>query len=114
MAISEQNYQLMAESMVSVGITRDKVDVDSLTKDIQKLFEGLNSLDPQRVLENRQGEGINSLLSELGDIARKYGIRFPRAFTMLLKQFLYFDRYMELLAPGADIFQDDRVDFYLN
>jgi aarF domain-containing kinase len=114
MAISEQNYQLMAESMVSVGITRDKVDVVSLTKDIQKLFEGLNSLDPQRVLENRQGEGINSLLSELGDIARKYGIRFPRAFTMLLKQFLYFDRYMELLAPGADIFQDDRVDFYLN
>ncbi|POP51273.1 ABC1 kinase family protein [Zhongshania marina] len=114
MAISEQNYRLMAESMVSVGITRDKVDVDALMHDIQSLFEGLNSLDPQRVLENRQGDGINALLSELGDIARKYGIRFPRAFTMLLKQFLYFDRYMELLAPGADIFQDERVDFYLH
>ena len=113
MAISEQNYRLMAESMVSVGITRDKVDVNSLTRDIQNLFEGLNALDPKQVLENRQGDGINSMLSELGDIARKYGIRFPRAFTMLLKQFLYFDRYMELLAPGADIFQDDRVDFYL-
>ncbi|MFT7403066.1 ABC1 kinase family protein [Zhongshania sp.] len=114
MAISEENYQLMAESMVSVGITRDKVDVESLTLDIQKLFEGLNALDPQKVLENRTGDGINSLLSELGEIARKYGIRFPRAFTMLLKQFLYFDRYMDLLAPGADIFRDDRVDFYLN
>ncbi|MBW2939626.1 ABC1 kinase family protein [Zhongshania aquimaris] len=113
MAISEQNYRLMAESMVSVGITRDKVDVNSLTRDIQNLFEGLNALDPKLVLENRQGDGINSMLSELGSIARKYGIRFPRAFTMLLKQFLYFDRYMELLAPGADIFQDDRVDFYL-
>jgi aarF domain-containing kinase len=99
---------------VSVGITRDKVDVESLTLDIQKLFEGLNALDPQKVIENRTGDGINSLLSELGEIARKYGIRFPRAFTMLLKQFLYFDRYMDLLAPGADIFRDDRVDFYLN
>ena len=89
------------------------MDVNSLTRDIQNLFEGLNALDPKQVLENRQGDGINSMLSELGDIARKYGIRFPRAFTMLLKQFLYFDRYMELLAPGADIFQDDRVDFYL-
>jgi aarF domain-containing kinase len=114
MAISEQNYRLMAESMVSVGITREKVNLDALTKDISSLFEGLNAIEPQRVLENRNGEGINSLLTELGDIARKYGIRFPRAFTMLLKQFLYFDRYMELLAPGADIFQDERVDFYLN
>ncbi len=113
MAISEQNYTLMAQSMVSVGITRDAVDEAALTADIRKVFEGLNALDPQHVLENRQGDGINSLLSELGDIARNYGIRFPRAFTMLLKQFLYFDRYMELLAPGADLFQDDRVDFYL-
>jgi predicted unusual protein kinase regulating ubiquinone biosynthesis (AarF/ABC1/UbiB family) len=114
MAISEQNYPLMAQSMISVGITRDKVDESALTKDIRNLFDGLNALDPQTVLENQQGDGITTLLSELGDIARNYGIRFPRAFTMLLKQFLYFDRYMELLAPGADIFQDDRVDFYLH
>ena len=114
MAISEQNYELMAQSMISVGITRDTVDESALKKDIRNLFEGLNALDPQQVLENQQGDGITSLLSELGDIARNYGIRFPRAFTMLLKQFLYFDRYMELLAPGADIFQDDRVDFYLH
>lgn len=114
MAMSEQNYRLMAESMISVGVTRDKVDVHALTVDIQSLFDGLNALDPQRVLEDRQGEGINALLSDLGDIAKKYGIRFPRAFTMLLKQFLYFDRYMEMLAPGVDMFQDERVNFYLN
>jgi aarF domain-containing kinase len=114
MAISEQNYNLMAQSMISVGITRDAVDVDALADDIRRVFEGLNALDPAQVLENRQGDGINGLLSELGEIARNYGIRFPRAFTMLLKQFLYFDRYMELLAPGADIFHDDRVDFFLS
>lgn len=114
MAISEQNYELMAQSMISVGITREVVDEAALTRDIRNLFDGLNALDPQTVLENKQTDGITSLLSELGDIARTYGIRFPRAFTMLLKQFLYFDRYMELLAPGADIFQDDRVDFYLH
>lgn len=114
MAISERNYELMAQSMISVGITREVVDEVALTRDIRNLFDGLNALDPQTVLENKQTDGITSLLSELGDIARTYGIRFPRAFTMLLKQFLYFDRYMELLAPGADIFQDDRVDFYLH
>jgi hypothetical protein len=31
---------------------------------------------------------------------------------MLLKQFLYFDRYMDMLAPGVDLFGDDRIHLY--
>jgi len=108
--VSSQNYRMMAEAMVAVGITRDEVDVEALTQDITALFTNLNALDPVRVLENNTGDGVNALLSDLGGIARNYGIRFPRSFTMLLKQFLYFDRYMELLAPGVDLFRDERVD----
>ncbi len=116
-AISQQDYRTMAEAMVTVGITRDKVDVDALTRDIKKLFEGLEQFDAMAGIGNARGdagEGINALLSELGAIARNYGIRFPRAFTMLLKQFLYFDRYVDMLAPGADIFQDSRIDMLLH
>ncbi len=98
--------------MVAVGITRDKVDVNALSNDIRRLFDSMNAMDPARVLANNNGDGINDMLSDLGGIARNYGIRFPRSFTMLLKQFLYFDRYVELLAPGADIFRDDRVDLF--
>ncbi len=105
---------MMAEAMVAVGITRDEVDVEALTQDITALFTNLNALDPVRVLENNTGDGVNALLSDLGGIARNYGIRFPRSFTMLLKQFLYFDRYMELLAPGVDLFRDERVDMMFN
>lgn len=111
-AVSSQDYRQMAESMVAVGITRDKVDVDALTNDIRRLFDSMNAMDPARVLANNNGDGINDMLSDLGGIARNYGIRFPRSFTMLLKQFLYFDRYVEMLAPGADIFRDDRVDLF--
>lgn len=70
-------------------------------------------MDPARVLANNNSDGINEMLSDLGGIARNYGIRFPRSFTMLLKQFLYFDRYVELLAPGADIFHDERIDLFV-
>ena len=84
-----------------------------MTRDIAALFDGLNAMDPAQVLENRGGDGINGLMNDLGNIARNYGIRFPRAFTMLLKQFLYFDRYVELLAPGVDLFHDERIDLML-
>lgn len=113
MGVSEQDYRMIAEAMLAVGITRETIDVDALSADIRRLFEGMNTLDPATVLGSGAGDGINQLLSDLGAIARNYGIRFPRAFTMLLKQFLYFDRYMELLAPGADIFRDDRIDLFL-
>jgi aarF domain-containing kinase len=114
-AISQQDYRSMAVSMVAVGITREKVDVDALAQDIRNVFEGLDKFDAMIGFDGQDGlanagEGINALLSELGNIARNYGIRFPRAFTMLMKQFLYFDRYVDMLAPGADIFHDDRID----
>ena len=111
--IGNEDYRQMAEAMVKVGITREKVDVDRLTADIATLFRGLNAMDPADVLEGRGADGINAMLSDLGSIARDYGIRFPRSFTMLLKQFLYFDRYVEMLAPGADIFHDERIDLML-
>jgi aarF domain-containing kinase len=43
-------------------------------------------------------------LLEIVRIAEAHGIRFPREFTLLLKQFLYFDSY-------GDIFFDMAGDF---
>jgi hypothetical protein len=78
------------------------------------LFGRLDAMDPEYLLGSGGSEpdGVTSLMTELGAVARDYGIRFPRSFTLLLKQFLYFDRYMDLLAPGAKMFGDDRVTLY--
>ncbi len=114
MAVNQQNYAQMAESMLAVGVTRKEVDVAALARDIEKLFRSLDAMEPEYLLGGggREPDGVTNLMSELGDIAKSYGIRFPRSFTMLLKQFLYFDRYMDLLAPGVNIFGDDRFDLY--
>ena len=32
-----------------------------------------------------------------------------RAFALLLKQILYFDRYVKILAPNMNVFADDRI-----
>lgn len=104
----------MAESMLAIGVTRSEVDVNALARDIERLFRRLDALEPEYLLGNGGSEpdGVTNLMTELGAVAKSYGIRFPRSFTLLLKQFLYFDRYMDLLAPGANIFGDDRVTLY--
>ena len=38
-----------------------------------------------------------------------HGVRFPREFGLLLKQFLYFDRYTRILAPTLSVLDDERV-----
>ena len=37
------------------------------------------------------------------------GLKLPREFGLLLKQSLYFDRYLKLLAPDLDPLRDERV-----
>ncbi len=39
----------------------------------------------------------------------KYGLKFPKEFVLITKQFLYFDRYARLLAPNLNMFQDPRI-----
>jgi predicted unusual protein kinase regulating ubiquinone biosynthesis (AarF/ABC1/UbiB family) len=106
-AISSQDYKLMAESMVAVGMTKTNVNIAALAGDIRNLFapqfEQMNTY-------NEANDDVEKLLSELGAVASHYGIRFPRAFTLVVKQFLYFDRYMQILAPGHNVFNDDRID----
>ena len=107
MAINSQDYALMAKSMVKVGMTKANVDTTALARDIRDLFEPPMRQTPYGY---EKDDDVEKLLSELGAIASSYGIRFPRAFTLVVKQFLYFDRYMQILAPGNNVFNDDRVN----
>ncbi len=101
------NYRQIAEAMLTVGMTDKQVDLDELTNDIKHMFQVVQGFDPDQV-ENIS-EDINQLIVDLGQIGRKHGVRFPHAFTLLIKQFLYFDRYIELLAPEIHMFEDDRI-----
>ncbi len=106
--LSHENYSQIAESMVAVGMTSEDVDTAALSRDIEQLFKRSEAVVPH-VLGEAIGDDINQLLLELADLGKAYGIRFPRSFTLLLKQFLYFDRYVQLLAPGMDLFSDERI-----
>ena len=114
-SFSEENFTAMAEAMIAVGMTKRKVDAAQLENDLRMMFtETMFSQDKPAGLEQSRGQhqedksnpsnDDNGPLTIVSSIARRHGIRFPSAFTLLLKQFLYFDRYLQLLAPDTDLF----------
>jgi aarF domain-containing kinase len=110
--LGQQNYPLVAQSMLAVGMTRENIDQVQLAKDIEQVFRSMGDIDAEAMLTSKNvsdAAGVNDVINSLGEIARTHGIRFPRSFTLLLKQFLYFDRYVQLLDPGASLMNDERV-----
>ena len=106
-ALPMQDFSGTAEALLMIGATRASVDVKQLARDIENLYRQEMQVDDINI--NALDNSLEQTLSRLAEIAKRHGIRFPRAFTLLIKQFLYFDRYIQLLAPDMDMFKDERI-----
>ncbi len=105
------NFDGMADAMVRIGVTDKQVNSEHLANDIRALYKRLDKMVPDySILSNNQEDDINNLLMDMVKIGERHGIHFPREFALLMKQFLYFDRYVHILAPELDMFMDDRLN----
>lgn len=112
-AIGQGDIPEVAKAMADIGMTKHKVDIAALTRDIEQMQDRLGRVDPAALLEgDKNDREVNRLILDLVNIGESHGIRFPREFALLLKQFLYFDRYVQALAPEMDMFADDRLDVF--
>ncbi len=111
------DFRAVAEGLATMGATRDGVDTARLATDLEALFRRLDLAPPvpgadygHAVYEEPpEDEDLNRALMDLVAVGRRHGIRFPREFTLLVKQFLYFDRYIRMLAPDLALFGDERL-----
>lgn len=120
-SFAKEDYQNMAKSMIDMNMTygHDVVDVNILAKDIEavmkkilaedSLFIGktIDKMDTSK-LKDHTAE-INQMMLEIVEIGKRHGIHFPRDFALLTKQILYFDRFMRVLSPNLDMFNDKRI-----
>lgn len=98
------NYSLMAEGLMESGIANQKVDKNKFARELEISFQLIESLEDEIVNNpDLQEEEINKKLLTIVNVAKENGIRFPREFGLLLKQLLYFDRYIRTLAPEISI-----------
>ncbi|WFF39552.1 AarF/ABC1/UbiB kinase family protein [Moraxella nasibovis] len=100
-SLQVNDYQGMAKAMVEIGMTHDKVSIDRLGEDLHRMLG--------KVGKDSQPESLNAMMLELSEIGKRHGIHFPRDFALLLKQLLYFDRFMVTLAPEMELFEGERL-----
>ena len=108
--MASENYQEMAIAMTKIGATDRDVDTDAFAKDLKTVFEAMQTMEAAAFQSGQiQENEINHLVLSLSEAGHRNGIRFPREFALLIKQFLYFDRYIKILAPRMNMFQDKRI-----
>jgi predicted unusual protein kinase regulating ubiquinone biosynthesis (AarF/ABC1/UbiB family) len=104
-------FEGMADAMIRIGVTDKDVIVKNLADDLRRVFNKLDVMVPDTAMLNFNGEDdINNILMDMVKVGENNGIHFPREFALLLKQFLYFDRYVHVLAPELDMFVDSRLN----
>jgi aarF domain-containing kinase len=119
-ALALGDYRGMAQALCNMGATDAAVDVDKFGRDIEMLMTRIASVQPDititQMADGSVGGSLNvdeaeitNLLLELVDITEDNGLKLPREFGLLVKQSLYFDRYVKILAPELDVMNDERV-----
>jgi aarF domain-containing kinase len=120
MALALADYRGMAEALCKMGATDETVNIDRFAKDIEGVMARMATVQPD-VLLTQTSDGrvagslnfdeneITSLLFEIVDVTEDNGLKLPREFGLLVKQSLYFDRYLKILAPDLDVMSDTRV-----
>ena len=119
-ALALADYRGMAQALCKMGATDETVDIDKFAKDIEAVMYRMTTVQPDVMLAqmsdgsisgsvNFDESEITSVLLEIVDVTENNGLKLPREFGLLVKQSLYFDRYLKILAPGLDVMSDTRV-----
>jgi aarF domain-containing kinase len=105
------DFALMAESMLAIGMTKNEVNTGRLAQDLKALYLAGESLEEDDfIVSTANLSEPDQLLLEIMRVADAHGIRFPREFTLLIKQFLYFDTYRDILFD-LDDYMDEMMFF---
>lgn len=103
------NYLLMAQCMLTIGVTPENISVNDLARDLRELIESAQNMIDGPMEQDLDVDEAERFMLSIVDLGRKHGVRFPKEFALLLKQLLYFDRYIQLLAPDLSPFDDSRI-----
>jgi len=103
----------LGKALEDMGFTKElsAAESASFAKDLAEVLDSLNDVAATGLVGGGTVDEtqLNRAVAAVGKIAEGYGIRFPREFALLIKQVLYFDRYTQMLAPGLDVLNDDRI-----
>jgi aarF domain-containing kinase len=119
-ALAVGDSEAMAKALCNMGAADEEVDTKKFGRDIKRVLDRMGQVQPDVTVAAMQdgrvqgnvafddGE-ITDLLLDLVKVTEDNGLKLPREFGLLVKQSLYFDRYIKILAPNVDVMNDSRV-----
>ena len=120
-AMAGGDYVGMARAMCNMGATDADVDVVKFGRDIERVMTDMARVSPDISAVGLGGDGtvsatisfdeaeVTNVLLRIVAVTEDNGLKLPREFGLLVKQSLYFDRYLKILAPGLDVASDSRM-----
>lgn len=73
----------MAENMLKMGMTHNKIDIQVLAQDLERLFNGVLMADPQQILASNPAD-LNDIMMDMVAVGERHGIKFPRDFCFII------------------------------
>ncbi|TGK37543.1 AarF/ABC1/UbiB kinase family protein [Leptospira gomenensis] len=107
--LSLNRTEKIAKGLIQMDSTAKGVDEKKLSKDLETVFSRMTEMvmKVQRGdLESLDDKKLNALLFEFREISSRNGLKIPKEFGLLIKQILYFDRYVRAMAPDIDLIRD--------
>jgi aarF domain-containing kinase len=120
LALAAGDFQGMAQALCNMGATDECVDIEAFGEDIERVMKNMLAIEPDITVAAMADGGIvgsisvdeneiTDMILEIVRVTEDNGLKLPREFGLLVKQSLYFDRYLKILAPGLDVISDSRV-----
>lgn len=115
------DYEGMATAMCNMGATDEDVDVQKFGRDIEQVMMSMSDVSPDVAAVGIGNDGsvqaaisfdedeVTNMLLKIVAVTEDNGLKLPREFGLLVKQSLYFDRYLKILAPELDRATDSRM-----
>ncbi|MCP5500086.1 MAG: AarF/ABC1/UbiB kinase family protein [Leptospiraceae bacterium] len=109
--IESNNAELMAKGLIAMDSTAKEIDERAFIRDLQRVFDEINSIafNMQSGVGMIDEDRLNRVMLDLSEVSRNNGLKIPREFGLLIKQLLYFDRYVKALAPDIDLLRDQKM-----
>mmetsp|Transcript_2899 Transcript_2899/g.4238 ORF Transcript_2899/g.4238 Transcript_2899/m.4238 type:complete len:230 (+) Transcript_2899:131-820(+) len=120
-ALALGDYEGMAVALCKMGATDEEIDTVKFGKDIEKVLKTIADVQTEVTISGAldgtvtgsvalDENDVTNLVLKIVDVTEDNGLKLPREFGLLVKQSLYFDRYLKILAPELDVVGDARVE----
>lgn len=107
--LGTMDARIMAKGLIQMDSTAKGIDEAKFARDLEFIFREMNDIAVKVQdgdLENIDEERINRVMLKISEVSRNNGLKIPHEFGLLIKQMLYFDRYVRILAPEMDLIKD--------